>query len=377
MVNSYRLLAASHSTIRFSKNTELPKNVSLPFKIFAGISLILNVAAIVGTVVTMERRVNAIRHGANIVVIIFVVVIMESSLIRFLREIRVHLNRSKPDDFKSKSCDTDDKPKTGGGGAGHTQPSQADLDTSLDLQASLDNLRKEINKGSTINGSIATLGFESKQCQLKNTKIKLPSKIVHRRRKSSMEITHKKLKVSERNMKWVVCILPLVSMFALGALCANVGVQLSEGGSYPDDINREANYYNMPVDLVLYIMIGMLMFCQWYAYTPLPEWTNSCVEIFRLQFSRYFPCRSGKSKISSESTKTPSGDAVSKSKNTPAAFPNIQRMMQVVVATETHQNHYQHNCSNNGSRRPSSTVLDKRWKGSSTDSGSHRRAVEE
>eukprot|EP00466_Bigelowiella_natans_P007012 jgi/Bigna1/70038/fgenesh1_pg.10_\ len=234
----YLVLKANYNAANMQAN--MPTQLKFSFSFLVTLIIILNFIAVVGTLISASFSTNVIRHFANITAILFIVYITETSLFHLRRGIEALI------------------PDEGG---------------------------LPITAAATIREKLTTPSTGSQKTQLPNDNNKViedgkksnspqqPESFTRgRRRKQTKECEG--LKKIRTKITAIILVMPPVATLAFVALVLVIIDQIEERRSYPAANADEANNYDPIVDAVQAVVLVLLAFFQWYAFTPLPKWLS-------------------------------------------------------------------------------------------------------
>ncbi|GAB5365138.1 hypothetical protein AAMO2058_001031100 [Amorphochlora amoebiformis] len=291
---SYVLAIAQYAAVNMSK--KLPKNMPMMYKTTAWVSIILNLAAVVTTIVTKDNRANAIRHAASLIIVSFAAPYAEISFLRLrkvLQAIHGSLSHSIADSSRPASLS---RIKPNDASSHNTLPSPLEpippsLEGDKSSQPSLTNLqtmpspKREVSCRDLHADSKANLTGQN-HSQIRTTKSDSKLGGYHLSHKITSSSTHlsgknkeaKKKSTKIRRARAVVKriniyirFIPIIGTVIFLCLLANAVTQILYGGNYDEEVANESQTYNLLTDISQYLTIVAIQCCQYYAMVRAPE----------------------------------------------------------------------------------------------------------
>eukprot|EP00465_Bigelowiella_longifila_P002547 CAMPEP_0185277424 /NCGR_PEP_ID=MMETSP1359-20130426/58558_1 /TAXON_ID=552665 /ORGANISM="Bigelowiella longifila, Strain CCMP242" /LENGTH=227 /DNA_ID=CAMNT_0027871529 /DNA_START=279 /DNA_END=959 /DNA_ORIENTATION=+ len=219
--------------------------LKLSFFFLAAFIIVLNFIAVVGTLISLRFSTNVIRHFANIAAILFIVYVSESSLINLRRGIEALISYEGGPPITAVATVREQL----------TTPSTGPQKTT-DLPH-----HKNKNNGNSKGGT----GHEGKCGSFQQPESFTGG--LRRRPKVSQGLKKIHTKITA-----IIWLMPPVATAAFVALILVIIGQIEERRSYPSVNADEADKYDPTVDAIQAVVLVLLAFFQWYAFTPLPKW---------------------------------------------------------------------------------------------------------
>jgi len=255
-------------------NSKLPHQLGFYFKSCGLILLLLQVLAVIGTLITATNEFNALRHAATILLIIFLFIMAEPSWIK----LRMLIDELHKGTIAESICDTKSSNE-------RISASRSNANDALGVKTNG-------MKASTIENPVSMESMDNKpgdnhgSLKANYTSISLKPKKINGISSPTISGRRSVLK-SQRNIQMnrtrqkltrLIFIVPIMGTTAVTLLAIIVFRQYSRGGSYAQDTDDEANQYSPFTDLIDYCVILVTIYFQFYAHSRFPKWFENFLD---------------------------------------------------------------------------------------------------
>eukprot|EP00466_Bigelowiella_natans_P002459 jgi/Bigna1/145715/aug1.102_g20423 len=277
LYSTYISLSAMYTSVNLS-SAKLPQQLGFYFKSFGLILLALQILAVIGTLITATNRINALRHAATILLIIFLFIMAEPAWIK----LRMLIDELHKGTIAENICDTKSSneriSRSKQNDAHNTKTNGVKVPTTENpvLMECVDSKRSD-NPGS--------LKLEYSSVSTKSQKIVTSSPTNGDRRSALKSQKNIQMNRTRQKLTRLIFIVPIMGATAVILLAIVVFRQYTRGGSYSQDTDEESNQYSPLSDLIDYCVIFVTMYFQFYAHSRFPKW----FEIFLDRIAAYYP----------------------------------------------------------------------------------------
>jgi len=293
---SYVALAANYASARLM--AKLPKHIDQQFKIVAIMILVIQTTAVILVLSTESEALNALRHVANMIAVVFVVYVVEMSFYKLRNAINnMHkgLSDTELDSGRGSALQLTGSefklPALGQYGSSKIPLDEVNLSTQPRGAPNTTKPAMHSPRASALQIVVKSEGAKSINVAMnpseRKSDVQMPQRSSAmrlsgtRQRRSRTKIERNARRTAKRirrKITWVLIIFPIVCSFGFAALAFLVIDGFVRNGNYKDDQRTYASgKYNRGLDFSMYVNLIVLMFYQYYAAVPPPKWMYRCL----------------------------------------------------------------------------------------------------